>query len=384
MVLTVSWFSALLIGLGIKYILLVLGFFLTFLMGLGAISLFLVGLWPQAVILLAITLILLPSFRTHIERYIGRSVHTWGWISTVVVLIIAFVFLGYVDQSESVYKSPQIKSHLNTLYNEKMAEWPVPYKDVFVNTQYGRVHVIVSGPNNVPPMLLLHASAVSSWSWKYNIKSLSKYYKTYAIDLIGDAGKSEYASLKHVMKDGHDQAKLYTEITEKLGITSAYVVGASEGGYIATNYALNAPERVKKLVLLGPMGYSGSSRSVFRIMLTQFFPLKPIQESTFRWAFGNDPKLKNNFYDWFHLVMSGYNPMKVAPFPFSSRERESLRIPALFVFGQNDNLVGDPENARMLVQDIPDVQVKTIDAGHLMSAEQPERVNDLIINFCRE
>ena len=44
----------------------------------------------------------------------------------------------------------------------------------------------------------------------------------------------------------------------------------------------------------------------------------------------------------------------------------------LFVFGKRDNLVGDPEAARALVQDIPNVRVEVVDAGHLMSAEQPE------------
>ncbi|HKI44180.1 MAG TPA: alpha/beta fold hydrolase [Balneolales bacterium] len=384
MVLTVSWFSALLIGLGIKYLLLLLSFSLATLISLGTIALFLMGFWQQAVLLFIVALILLPYFRTLIERSMGRSIPWWGWTISVIVLLTCFILLGYLDQPASVYKSPEVKARFEEIYNEKMADWPVPYKDVFVDTRYGRVHVIVSGPDDAPPMLLLHASAVSSWSWKYNIEGLSKYYKTYAIDQIGDAGKSEYTSLKHVMKDGRDQAELYTEITEKLGVSSGYVVGASEGGYIATNYALYAPERVKKLVLLGPMGYSGASRSVLRIMLAQFFPLKPIQKSTFRWSFGDDSKLEDDFYDWFHLLMSGYNPVKVAPLPFSAEERENLSVPALFVFGQNDNLVGNPGKAQMLVHDIPDVQVRTIDAGHLMSAEQPEKVDNLIVNFCRE
>jgi pimeloyl-ACP methyl ester carboxylesterase len=47
-----------------------------------------------------------------------------------------------------------------------------------------------------------------------------------------------------------------------LGIEKAYVVGASEGGFIGTNFALYTPERVEKLALLGPMGYSGAFQSV--------------------------------------------------------------------------------------------------------------------------
>lgn len=87
------------------------------------------------------------------------------------------------------------------------------------------------------------------------------------------------------MKTGRDQAELYAEITGKLGVEKAHVVGASEGGFIGSNYALHFPERVEKLALLGPMGYSGALKSSIRITLAQFFPLKPIQNNTFSWAF---------------------------------------------------------------------------------------------------
>ena len=70
-------------------------------------------------------------------------------------------------------------------------------------------------------------------------------------------------------------------------------------------YALNAPERVEKLALLGPMGYAGATQSVMRIMFAQFFPLKPIQESTFRWAFSDNPLLVDEFGEWFPLILTG-------------------------------------------------------------------------------
>jgi pimeloyl-ACP methyl ester carboxylesterase len=230
-------------------------------------------------------------------------------------------------------------------------------------------------------MLLLHASGVPAWSWTYNVEELSRHHSTYAIDLMGDAGRSEYRSLGHRMQDGQDEAELYAEIADGLGVGKAWVVGASEGGFIGTNYALHFPERVEKLALLGPMGYSGAVQSTMRIMLAQFFPLKPVQEWTFRWAFSDDPGLGEAFGAWFRLVMSGINPVKVAPMPFKPEQRQSIRVPVLFVLGERDNLVGDPARATALVQDIPDVRVEVVDAGHLMGAEKPELVNGLILNF---
>ena len=105
---------------------------------------------------------------------------------------------------------------------------------------------------------------MSGWSWLYNVEELSKHYRTYAIDTLGDAGKSVLSDLGNYPQDGQDQSDLYSEISDKLGVERAYVVGASEGGFIGTNYALYAPERVEKLVLLGPMGYAGTNASILR------------------------------------------------------------------------------------------------------------------------
>jgi pimeloyl-ACP methyl ester carboxylesterase len=116
-------------------------------------------------------------------------------------------------------------------------------------------------------------------------------------------------------------------------------------------------------------------------MFAQYFPLKPIQESTFSWAFSDSAKLKTDFGKWFRLIMTGYNSVKVAPLPFPAEMRQSLKVPVLFVFGKRDNLVGDPQAASRLVQDIPDVIVEILDAGHLMGAELPEQSNQLILDF---
>ncbi len=64
--------------------------------------------------------------------------------------------------------------------------------------------------------------------------------------------------------------------------------------------------------------------------------------------------------------------------------RGVLIVVLLFVFGERDNLVGDPETARALVQDRQDVRVEVVEAGHLMGAELPGQVDNLIIAFFAE
>jgi pimeloyl-ACP methyl ester carboxylesterase len=363
------------------YVWLTLGWIFAILFGLLTVSMLLLHNWLHALILFLVVLLCLPPASAFIKSRYGWSIHPALRVVLIVGLLFTFGRLLIGGEVTSVYKSPQVKAQFLEIYDEKMTEWPVPYKDVFVDTEYGKVHVIASGPEEAPPMLLLHASGVSGWSWKHNVEALSQDYRTYAIDLISDAGKSEFTNLDNIPKTGEDLARLYAEISDKLGVEKAYVVGASEGGFIASHYALNYPERVEKLALMGPMGYSGAVQSIIRITFTVFFPVKPVQDSTFKWAFSDSTQLKEEFAEWFPLTMTGLNSVKVAPMPLSPEERQSLQVPVLFIFGERDNLVGDAEAARDLVQDIPNVQVEIVEAGHLMGGEIPEECNKLILAF---
>ena len=286
-----------------------------------------------------------------------------------------------MSTARSIYKSPEIEAKLMGIYDARLGQWPVPYESIFLDTTYGKVHAIVSGPEDAPPALLLHASGLSAWSWLYNVEELNKHYRTYAIDTIGDAGKSVLSDLDNYPQDGQALSAFYLEISDKLGVNSAYVVGASQGGFIGTNVALYAPERVKKLVLLGPMGYAGTERTVVRIVLATLFPFKSIQDSTFRWAFGDDPGVQEACVEWFRLVMTGVIPKQARPKTFSPEQLQSLQVPVLLVLGERDGLVGNPENAKKLAQNIADVQTVVLNTGHAVGVERPEEVNSLICNF---
>jgi hypothetical protein len=221
-----------------QYVGLALSWLFAIFFGLFTLSMVLMGNQLQAIPLLVVTLLLLPPVRTLIHNQIGKPLSPWVYVISVVVSLFAFSWIGSFNKLTSIYKSPEVKAQLLEIYDAKMEEWPVPYESVYLDTSYGKVHVIVSGPEDAPPMLLLHASGVAAWSWTYNVEALSQHYRTYAVDLVGDAGRSEYDSLDHLMEDGQDQAELYTEITNQLGVEKAYVVGASEGGFIGSNYAL--------------------------------------------------------------------------------------------------------------------------------------------------
>jgi pimeloyl-ACP methyl ester carboxylesterase len=362
---------------------LILGWIFAILFSLITISMVLLQNWLQAFILLLVVLLCLPPVSALIKDQFDRTIHPILRVVLIVGLLFAFSRTLMGGEMTSIYSSPEARAEFMEIYDQKMTEWPVDYEDIFLDTEYGVIHVIASGPEDAPPMMLLHASGVAGWSWKFNVEELSQYYRTYAIDTLGDVGKSEYTDLNNIMKNGEDQAHLYAEIADQLGIEKAVVVGASDGGAIASHFAIHYPERVERLVLMGPMGYAGATESIIRIMFTSFFPLESIQKATFKWAFSDSEVLIEEFGEWFTLTMTEYvgGTIRVAPSELSPEQRQSIQVPVLFIFGTRDNLVGDPQAATELVQDIPDVKVEIVEAGHLMGGELPDECNQLILDF---
>ena len=51
-------------------------------------------------------------------------------------------------------------------------------------------HVVVTGPKDARPLVLLHGFWATSTMWSPNIADLSKEYRVYAIDVMAEPSKS--------------------------------------------------------------------------------------------------------------------------------------------------------------------------------------------------
>jgi pimeloyl-ACP methyl ester carboxylesterase len=127
--------------------------------------------------------------------------------------------------------------------------WKVPFDSIDVKTRYGSTHINVCGPGDGPPLVLLHAAGLSSTAWFANIAELSAHHRVYAVDVIGDAGKSIAECLLEKRTDYADWLKA---VFDGLNIDRDYLLGHSYGGWLALNMALAYPDRLRKIVLLAP------------------------------------------------------------------------------------------------------------------------------------
>lgn len=287
-----------------------------------------------------------------------------------------------IMMADSVFKTAEAKDEMMAIYDAKLAQWPVPYETQMVETEYGDVYVVTAGPSDAPPIMLCHASGMSSWSWGENVAALTQQYRVYAIDTIGEANRSVLDDSMTYPQSGKEYADLYAEIADGLGIEWSVVAGASMGGFIATNYALHYPERVEKLALLGPMGWTpDSTRITLRIMFAALFPADMVQDNTIAWALGDDPHVLDESETWFRHVMTDAVTRTGAPRTFKTSELQDLQMPVLLVIGTRDGLTGDPDKVIQLAENAPDIQIEVLDSGHLMGIERADEVNELMMAF---
>jgi pimeloyl-ACP methyl ester carboxylesterase len=128
------------------------------------------------------------------------------------------------------------------------ATGPAP-TEIDVHTRFG-VTRAYRWAGNGTPIVFLHGGGMTSVSWARYAKALSNR-DVYAVDIMGDAGRSEPAAW---IACAADMAAWLDETLEGLRIERAHLVGHSLGGYVALSTAAYRPDRVSSLVLLDPAG----------------------------------------------------------------------------------------------------------------------------------
>ena len=59
-----------------------------------------------------------------------------------------------------------------------------------IPTRFGTTHVAASGAKDAEPLVLLHGYMATLTMWAPNIADFSKHYRIYALDVMGQPGKS--------------------------------------------------------------------------------------------------------------------------------------------------------------------------------------------------
>lgn len=127
----------------------------------------------------------------------------------------------------------------------------VASRDIFVQANGLRHHLIARGMPGSPVVMMLHGLAGQAHVFDAIASRLSAKYHVYSLDVRG-RGESEWGP-----PDGYHVLNYVADleaVREALGLASMSLVGTSMGGIITMQYAAEHPERVTRAVLndIGP------------------------------------------------------------------------------------------------------------------------------------
>jgi pimeloyl-ACP methyl ester carboxylesterase len=175
-----------------------------------------------------------------------------------------------------------------------------------------------------PALILLHGLLGYSFSWRFTIPAVARYFTVYAPDMLGAGFSDRPAVLDHCMDA---TARRLLRFIDTLGVSSFDLLGTSHGGAVAMMAAADCLNRetalkVCRLVLVAPVNpYSAHGRQ-----LAPFFG-RPVGAALFRFAMARMTFL----YGYWHRRMYG-DPMNI---PAGALEgyMAPLAMPGLFEHG---------------------------------------------------
>ncbi len=201
-----------------------------------------------------------------------------------------------------------------------------------------------------------------------------------------------FAGSDAVSLPGHPGGEALESVEEIAGWFARYVdwkhagravaVGNSLGGAVALRWALDFPEQVAGLVLIGSGARLRVSPKIFE-MLDQHWPACISTLADLALSPGASPALRERVRGWHELVgvestrrdYLACDKFDVMP------ELGTLRAPTLIVVGSEDQLT-PPKYSTYLHDRIAGSALTIIDgAGHIAMAERPAEVNAAIGKF---
>jgi pimeloyl-ACP methyl ester carboxylesterase len=277
------------------------------------------------------------------------------------------------------FRSPQARARFIEKYHAVVADWPVDCEERDLGTEFGTTHVIVSGLESAPPLVLLHGAGATALMWSPVIDALSATYRCYCVDTIIEGNKS-IATRRSLGK-----TKLVAwlrQVFAALAIEQARVVGLSYGGWLAANLAVQSPEIVNRLVLLCPAAtFAPITLEFYRGMFSSNLLRSPERARRFAQWLSSTPNVESDpTVDLIVTALLSGRVLQTGLTPPTVLSDDTLRrisAPTTVVMGDREVIYrGGPRAALARAQNlIPDVQTHLIaGANHMLTIDCPEEL----------
>jgi pimeloyl-ACP methyl ester carboxylesterase len=279
-----------------------------------------------------------------------------------------------------VFRNETGKNKAFTVYDSIIESIGIQFEERYLSTRAGRTHVLISGQIEKPPVILIHAFYATAASWYQNLKILSENYRVYAVDIIGDPNKSE--PIKPIRKLS-DFVDWFDDLMTELKLECADFIGNSVGAFHIMNYALHAPQKVKRMILIGPA-------ATFRQIMPFYLNTFPggmtgnsfLVRHAVKWIESSVP-FESEFYKLFYFTLKyGKSANQVFPKVLNDEELSRIKSPTLLIYGEREVIYDIDKSIIRAKKHIKDIKIHIIpNANHLTAASNAKETNDSIIEF---
>lgn len=239
------------------------------------------------------------------------------------------------------------------------------------------------------PLLLIMGLGSASDMWYRLLPALSAGYRTILFDNRGTGQSDHHTGPYSIATMAADAAA----VMDAADAESAHVLGFSMGGFIAQEFALRYPERVRRLILAATA--CGGKEVVWAkpevLTALEARSVKTREEGFWMTApYNYDPSTPRALIEE-DLAVTLRSPLKresyqaqlqaIMSWAGSHSRLSSLYKPTLIIHGDSDQLI-PTENGRILARVIPDAELILLHgAGHRFMTDKTEEAVEAILSF---
>lgn len=270
--------------------------------------------------------------------------------------------------------------------NPIKVECPIEHKEL-IQDGYS-IHYYTSGDKSKELIVFLHPAFADHRCFDNQIDFFSNNFRVITIDLLGHGLSSVNKS-----KDRIDHSIVHIdEIIKAESYEKANFVGVSMGSLIAQYYALNYPNKVKTLTIVGGYSINADNKEIAkaqRFESIKWIFMALISMNSFRRYVASVslflPEEKNRFYEMAKsftrksfLVMSGLGKV------IQQRMDVKREYPLLILNGDKDIDLA-LRMSKKWYENEPNSSYQILkDAGHCANMDKPNEFNDIVSTFVQE
>lgn len=283
----------------------------------------------------------------------------------------------------SIYKSDVGHRKIKDHYETYIKSFSTSFHREYVPTRFGTTHVLVGGPTEGKPLIILQGGNCinpMTLSW---FRPLLETYRVYAPDTIGHPGFSDQT---RISASDESFAHWVVELMEHFQIEKSAFIGPSYGAGIILRVATHAPKKIECAVLVSPSGIElGSKFEMVRKIIVPLL-LRKLTSSEKHLRKITDIMSEKSMKEEDRIIIGDiFKHVRLEQEMPKLTEKDELLhydAPTLIIAGKND-IFFPGEKLKQVADEIISnlITYKTLDMGHYPSEDHLVEINEEIISF---